>query len=218
MTINDIISERLLLMGTSQAQIAKEIGTNPTQMGAFLKGQGTLSSDVLERCFQLLGIDMSIYVERIIKAQEVADIIIEKGFTQIDNLTKMDFIYFTKIKSLKYLIDVSTVDEYKDILHGRLIDIESTFPYFKALVAYIVNIRKDRMRRTYGRSSNKITSSIAKVSLWGLFSPQKIQETEIDESEDSMYKLQRGSMFLFNKYSYESLNEKAIEYIMDGKI
>lgn len=219
MTIFEIVTERLRLMGTSQAQIAKEIGTNPTQMGAFLKGQGTLSSDVLERCLNLIGIDMSIYIERIHKAQMVADIIMEKGFTQIDNLTKKDFLYFTNMGSLKFLVDVSTVEEYEEILNGGLIDLESTFPYFKALVSYIVNIRnQDKMRKNNGRQYDKITSSVAKLSLWNLLLPYKIIESEINELEEPLKKLQKGSMYLFNKYSPESLNEKAMEYIRDGKI
>ena len=251
MTVSQVVEERLRLMGTSLAQIAKEIGTNPTQMRAFLSGKGTLSSDVLERCLHLIGIDMSIYVERINKAQKVADIIMEKGITQIENLTKRDFLYFTNMESLKYLIDVSTVEEYEEILYGGLIDPESTFPYFKALVAYIFNIQnaEHRKRQIESRKMqicndiedidkrlDKITSSAAKSSLWGIFRKKEMKEMEytkemeqkhkkekelyaLEEEREMMEsKSQKGSISLFSKIDFFSLNGKAMEYIRDGKI
>ena len=303
MTVSEIVASRLRLMGTSQAQIAREIGTNPTQMGVFLKGQGTLSIEVLERCLQMVGIDLTIYDYRNSCAIHVADILRRKGITQIDNLTKIDIVYLTGMDKLRVLVDVDSEDTYKTIINSGLLDPEATFPYFKALVAYVLNLQvqqerikseieseiRNKMdelmfqrdalehekedlerqrnmlehemeRRKYGMERNfffkftidkdeieiienelvglkktiaekekriegiknemeriggesiKITSNLARTSLWSFLGIEK------EGGNDSLKKTQRGSIHLFSKFAKESLNEKAMEYIREGKI
>ena len=254
MTVSEIVASRLRLMGTSQAQIAREVGTNPTQMGVFLKGQGTLSSEVLERCLQKVGIDLTIYENRNSSAVHVADILIGKGITQIDNLSKEDIIYLTGMYKLRALFDVDSVDTYYEILKSGLVDVESTFPYFKALVAYIFNIQNTEYRKKQIESRkkqicndiddidkrlDKITSSAAKSSLRGIFFRAKEREEmeyrkreeqkekykkekELRALEEEGYmmesKSQKGSIYLFSKNDFFSLNEKAIDYIRKGQV
>ena len=147
MRVSEIVANRLRLMGTSQAQIAKEIGTNPTQMGVFLKGKGKLSDEILGKCLEVVGIDLSIYDARIIKATEVATLLLNKNITQLDQLKKEDFINLTGMKELMVLVDVDSIEAYNAILESKLVDPESTFPYFKSLVEYILNIQIQSEKR-----------------------------------------------------------------------
>lgn len=210
MTISQIIEERLRLMGTSQAEIARMTGTNPTQMGVFLKGQGTLPNDVLEKCLLVVGIDVSLYTRRIHQAMDVADILINKG-VKIDNLTKDDLLYFTKMNNLRFLIDVPTINDYMEIVDSGLVDPESTFPYFKALTAYMVNIRIQNQQK------GRITSSLAISSLHGIFL-NPIGALGSAVAGAVVKKTQKGNISLFSKQVRESLNEKAMDYIKNGQV
>jgi transcriptional regulator with XRE-family HTH domain len=43
MDISEIINDRIKSSGKSQAEIAKEIDTTPSQLGLFLKGEASLT-------------------------------------------------------------------------------------------------------------------------------------------------------------------------------
>lgn len=76
------------------------------------------------------------------RAQEVAKYLIKKNVTSIDNWTKNDLAIFTQQKSISLLFDVKSEEEYVEIEKSGIIDIESTFPYFKALVSYYMSLKK----------------------------------------------------------------------------
>ena len=51
---------------------------------------------------------------------------------------------FTKNKLIEHFFDVKSEKEYIEIESSGLIDIESTFPYFKALVSYYMSLNSDK--------------------------------------------------------------------------
>ena len=160
--IAEIIQKRLESMGMSQAQFAECVSATPAQMSIFLRGKGTLSIDCLNKSLDLVGINLSLYSERSMRAQEVAKYLIKKNVTSIDNWTKNDLASFTQQKSISLLFDVKSEEEYVEIEKSGIIDIESTFPYFKALVSYYMSLKKE-----------KPTASQAKLALTSLFSNSK---------------------------------------------
>ena len=184
-------------MGTSQAQIAKVIGTNPTQLSVFLKGNGTLPSSTLDKLLNLIGINLELYNYRSDMANRVVESLKRKDITQtqLDKLNKNDIIQLTGIQEIDLLVDVYDTDKYLEILNSRLIDIESTFPYFKALVSYKFNLK-----------DNKVTSSMASTAL-------KLLLPTVHAASALFKYQQKGSLYLFDKYNKESLSTKAIKYI-----
>lgn len=171
MSIAEIISSRLQLMGTSQALIVKMIRTNPTQLNAFLKEKdnGTLSKPTLEKLLTVTGINLDIYEKRNKLVDQVATFLSERGIKQkeLEKWSKSQLAFFTGINDLELLIDVNDVETYDRMIKSNLVDVESTFPYFKAMVAYRLNL-----------TSEKITASTANKAL---------KKTIGEEYDDSMY-------------------------------
>lgn len=138
--IVEVIKKRLELMGMSQAEFARCASTTPAQMGIFLQGKGSLSTDRLNKSFDLLGINLSLYSERINLAKEVADYLLSKNVSSIDNWTKNELAEFAKRRSIIFFYDVQSEEEYNELMKSGIIDIECTYPYFKALVSYYLSL------------------------------------------------------------------------------
>ena len=195
--------------------MAKEIGTSPTQLGLFLKGNGTLTNPVLEKLLNVVGINLEACENRNKLADQVAAILRERGITQkeLEKWSKSQLALFTGINDLELLMDVDDIEKYKRILESGLVDVESTFPYFKALVAYKLNLKY-----------SKITASTAKWALFGslaatsIVSPVAAMLTAGVAALDaagatSNKKAQTGAVHLFDKAHPQSLNTKAMEYV-----
>lgn len=178
--IAEIIQKRLESMGMSQAQFAECVSATPAQMSIFLRGKGTLSIDCLNKSLDLVGINLSLYSERLMRAQEVAKYLIKKNVTSIDNWTKNDLAIFTQQKSISLLFDVKSEEEYVEIEKSGIIDIESTFPYFKALVSYYMSLKK-----------GKPTASQAKLALTSLFNNSKAAP---ENTTDKIGKIESGTI------------------------
>lgn len=249
MTITEVIANRLQLMGSSQSYIAEEIGTNPTQLGVFLKGNGTLPNNVLNKILETVGIDLEIYERRDQLANRVVTILKKKNVTTIDNWSRQEIIDFVKIKELELFIDVNDLESYIKILSSKLIDIESTFPYFKALVSYKLNLENEKItsktaynailktvNSNFLESSPKYFSVVSLIAAkMGLVGAATLTGAtmlglilagaaglagatyELPEAENKS-KIQKGSFYLFDKTQEESLNKKAIEYIVKDMV
>lgn len=216
--IVNIISSRLKLMAISQAQTAGKIGATPAQFGLFLKEKGNLSVKSLNKCFELTGIDLSIYENRNVLAKEVAKILRNKQVVNIDNWSKEELIGFTGKKELELFFDVKDEDYYQRIVDSGCVDYESTFPFIKALIGYNLAI-----------NDGNLTSSAARQALERIMPPSVLEEVkcDIDKSDNvfgvgavigsavvalagwTLFK-QFGASTLFSKTSKLSLNTKAL--------
>lgn len=157
------IQSRLELMGMSQAQFAECVSATPAQMSIFLKEKGTLSIESLNKSLDLVGINLSIYSKRNDLAKEIASILLSKNVTLIDNWTKSDLYLFTQIQSISLLFDVKDEKEYIEIERSGIIDIESTFPYFKALVSYYMSL--NCQKPTASKAKQALTSIMSNTNL-----------------------------------------------------
>lgn len=223
MKIADIISSRLQQMGTSQAQVAKEIGTSPTQLGLFLKGNGTLTNPVLEKLLNVVGINLEACENRNKLADKVAAILRERGIGQeeLGKWSKSQLALYTDINDLKLLMDVDDIDTYKRILESGLVDVECTFPYFKALVAYKLNLKYSKI--TASTANRALLGSLVSVKLGlGLAATTIVSPAVIlgaaaigaaFGATTSNPKAHTGAVHLFDKAHPQSLNTKAMEYV-----
>lgn len=142
--IVETIQTRLESMGMSQAQFAECVSATPSQMSIFLREKGSLSIDSFNKSLDLVGVDLSLYSNRSKLAKEIATLLKSKDVSSIDNWTKTDLSVFTKNKLVEHFFDVKSEKEYIEIESSGLIDIESTFPYFKALVSYYMSLNSDK--------------------------------------------------------------------------
>ena len=141
----------------TQANLARMIETSPNQLGNYLKGQGSLTERSLNKCFDILDINVDKYKQQYNIALKAAQIFNNNNtaFDEVMRMTKDTLISKTSIEEIKFLIDVNTEDEYEEIIKCRIVDYQSTIPYFKAMVVYLMN------------SSEKVTSK-NNVNTWSL--------------------------------------------------
>lgn len=166
--IVETIQSRLESMGMSQAQFAECVSATPAQMSIFLREKGTLSIEALNKSLDLVGINLSVYSKRNDLAKEVASFLLSKNVTSIDNWTKTDLSLFTQKQSISLLFDVKDEEDYIEMERSGIIDIESTFPYFKALVSYYMSL-----------NCQKPTASQAKQALISIMSNTNPKEPSI---------------------------------------
>ena len=195
-TILEVVKTRLEIMGTSQAQFARCVSVTPAQMGLFLRDKGSLTEKSLIKIMDFIGINIPMYSERLGLAKDIANYLKLRGITNIDNWTKEELVSFTKKNQILVFFDVKSKKLYKTLLESRKVDMESTFPYFKALVSYILSLEDDRT-----------TASDAKTKLENLLS-HSIDSDIKDKIDIDFHRTQCGALTLFS-----SLHEKAIEFI-----
>lgn len=139
--IHDIIADKLKMSGMTQANLARLIETSPTQLGNYLKGQGSLTEKSLNKCFDILEINIERYRNIYQVAQNASETLKKKGcdFEEVIRMNKMELVRITGIEQIKQFVDVYSEEEYEDIIKYNIIDYQSTFPYFKTLVVYFMN-------------------------------------------------------------------------------
>lgn len=154
--IVETIRTRLELMGMSQAQFAECVSATPAQMSIFLREKGSLSIESLNKSLDLVGVNLSLYSKRNELAKEVASYLIDKNVSSIDNWTKEDLISITQKKEISVFFDVQKVEEFIEIEKSGIIDVESTFQYFKALVSYYMSL--DGVKPTASKAKQALAS------------------------------------------------------------
>ena len=135
MDISEIINNRIKSSGKSQAEIAKEIETTPSQLGMFLKGEASLSRKSMNKCLEVLNIDLMMYKRRNDLAKRIAKALRAKRITDIGNLTQEDIIALTGEDVLR-LFREEDEERYLEITESGYIDPESTYNYMKTLISY----------------------------------------------------------------------------------
>ena len=226
--IVETIKTRLESMGMSQAQFAECVSATPAQMSIFLRGKGSLSIDCLNKSLDLVGVNLSLYSKRNSLAKQVAVYLQSKNVSSIDNWTKSDLSTFTQNKEIDLFFDIQTEDTYIEIEKSGIIDIESTFPYFKALVSYYMQLDGSKptasqakqalatLLNTSDDSKNETTNQISKLAagtaLGALTFASPILGTVLAAASLAVSK-QVGAFSLFAKTNKSSLFEKAIKFI-----
>lgn len=167
--LHKIIQERIFLAGISQAKVAEEIHTTPIQLSLYLRGEASLNNKSLERCIEVLDININVYHNRFEMAKIVASQMIKSKIPieEVMNLSKIQMINITGIEDLDTLLDVdaSTLER---IIKCGLVDYEGTYPFFRMMVAHIMQLvdkatTKKAMNSWITLSS--ITNSIDKTNL-----------------------------------------------------
>lgn len=226
--IVETIQTRLESMGMSQAQFAECVSATPAQMSIFLRGKGSLSIDCLNKSLDLVGVNLSLYSKRNSLAKQVAVYLQSKNVSSIDNWTKSDLSTFTQNKEIDLFFDIQTEDTFIEIEKSGIIDIESTFPYFKALVSYYMQLDGSKptasqakqalatLLNTSDDSKNETTNQISKLAagtaLGALTFASPILGTVLAAASLAVSK-QVGAFSLFAKTNKSSLFEKAIKFI-----
>lgn len=226
--IVDTIQTRLESMGMSQAQFAECVSATPAQMSIFLRGKGSLSIESLNKSLDLVGVNLSLYSQRTALAKEIASILKSKNVSSIENWTKTDLAVFTQNKAIEHLFDVNSEDEYIEIERSGIIDIESTFPFFKALVSYYMML--DVTKPTASQAKQALTSLFNDSSSDGIQAIQHVGKVAAGAAIGAFalaspilgsvltiaslaINKQVGAFSLFTKINNSSLFAKAIQFI-----
>ena len=190
MDISEIINDRIKSSGKSQAEIAKEIGTTPSQLGLFLKGEASLTRRSMNRCLEVLNIDLMMYKRRNDLAKRIAKALKSKRITDVGNLTKEDIIALTGEKALR-LFREEDEQRFKEIKDSGYIDPESTYNYMKGLISFYLaapdvdKITNNQAQSTFEKvaplaglaaaalAATPIGAVVASVGLFGLISRNK---------------------------------------------
>lgn len=190
MDISEIINDRIKSSGKSQAEIAKEIDTTPSQLGLFLKGEASLTRKSMNRCLEVLNIDLMMYKRRNDLAKRIAKALKSKRITDVGNLTKEDIIALTGEKALR-LFKEEDEQRFKEIKDSGYIDPESTYNYMKGLISFYLaapdvdKITNKQAQSTFEKvaplaglaaaalAATPIGAVVASVGLFGLISRNK---------------------------------------------
>ena len=222
--ITEVITTRLKTMGMSQAQFAECISATPAQVSIFLRKQGSLSVDALNKSFDLIGVNVTMFSKRIEFAKQISDMLKSKGVSNIDSWTQRDLVNFTQKKEIELFYDVKDQDDYISFMSSGLIDYESTFPYFKSLVAYFLNIGKESLTSSSAKNAlyklmdeNKDESIISKRTLAtmaiGAIAVSMLPALKVAASVAMTTCKQVGAFSLFSSTMKDSLFAKSIDFV-----
>lgn len=150
MNISEVIISRMRSFGLPKARVAELIGTTPTQFGRFLDGKASLTRESMNKCFEVLDIDLMIYKRRDDLAREIAVRLKSKNIDNITKLTKKDIIALTEKTELRVFAEVSK-EVFEEMKASVYVDVESTYNYMKELITHYL----------IARDINKITFSEA---------------------------------------------------------
>ena len=220
--IVSVIKSRLEIMGMSQAYFAKTINTTPTQMSIFLREKGSLTTERLNKSFDELGINISVYNKRNELAKEVAAQLIDKNVSSIDNWDKDFLSKFSGKTAILQLIDVKSKEEFLEIERCGIIDLESTYPFFKALVTYYMMLENDNptasqaktaLSLIFGHKNEKAKNNLIKTTLTVGAAAALVNPIVGGLGTAIAIGLQCGAMSLFKKGEENTLYTKALEYL-----
>lgn len=226
--IVETIQTRLESMGMSQAQFAECVSATPSQMSIFLRGKGSLSIECLNKSLDLVGVNLSLYSKRNSLAKDVASLLKSKSVSSIENWTKQDLATFTQNDSISLLFDVQSKEDYIALEQSGIIDVESTFPFFKALVSYYMTLdgekptassAKQALASLLGESSTKLSEPVCQLgkiaagtAIGAMAVASPILGSVLAVATLAIGK-QVGAFSLFTKTQTGSLFAKAIELI-----
>lgn len=163
--IEELVKERMLYAGLTQAKLAELSGCTANQMGLFLKGAGFLNKTSLEKCLAVLGVRLDIYSKRFQLAKEAAIKLKDLSRERVLAMTKKEMATITDLPEILCFFDVSE-SQLDNILNSRVVDYEGTYPYFKAIVLHLMQIgSKPPTPKTVENSFSKLSEVCAAFAL-----------------------------------------------------
>lgn len=158
--ISELIKKKMMYSNLTQANLAEKIGTSPTQLGLFLRGEGaSLPTKTLERCFELMEINLDTYSRLCDSALKVASILKSRGddIEKVLRMSKSDIILLTNAVEVKYLIDITDEKEIDLLRETGIVDYQMTFPYYKSMVVFLMS---------YDSKTRTRTNPVVKTNVW----------------------------------------------------
>jgi len=149
------------LIGKTNAEVANAIGCSSTQLGIFLNGKGFLNQKALEKCLELTGINLNLYQHRFDVACEVAQKLINLNVdvSQAVEMSQQEMTSESGVQEVMSFLDVSNGEKFDEIYNNEIVDVESTFPYFKIIVLQLMQSGL----KTTPKKAEKALDDLAKI-------------------------------------------------------
>lgn len=149
------------LIGKTNAEVANAIGCSSTQLGIFLNGKGFLNQKALEKCLELTGINLNLYQHRFDVACEVAQKLINLNVdvSQVVEMSQQEMTSESGVQEVMSFLDVSNGEKFDEIYNNEIVDVESTFPYFKIIVLQLMQSGL----KTTPKKAEKALDDLAKI-------------------------------------------------------
>lgn len=159
--IERIIKQRINIIGKTNAEVANAIGCSSTQLGIFLNGKGFLNQKALEKCLELTGINLNLYQHRFDVACEVAQKLINLNVdvSQVVEMSQQEMTSESGVQEVMSFLDVSNGEKFDEIYNNEIVDVESTFPYFKIIVLQLMQSGL----KTTPKKAEKALDDLAKI-------------------------------------------------------
>jgi transcriptional regulator with XRE-family HTH domain len=130
--------------GFTQSELAEKAGLTQPQLSNFENGSGSITSESLDRVFEVLGLPVYYNPSEIWDMSEkAANILIEKGVSKwetVSKLTRDEISELTGIEEIKSLRDIS---EDSLLIKKGIVDEKNTYEWFLVLVrVHIAAYRK----------------------------------------------------------------------------
>lgn len=140
--LGTIIKKRREMLGLSRLSIAQDIGTTPNMLANFEDNNSTLRPDLLAKCLDRLGIDISTYDKRAELAGFAAHVLMSKeiGVEELMTMSKYELAKVTQLPQIACLLDMTEEDQ-KNIIRlqeSGLVSMEGTYLHFRSLLAYLL--------------------------------------------------------------------------------
>ena len=168
------------VVGLTQAKLAEVAGCTPTQLGLFLKSEASLNKDSLDKCLEVVGINLGIGLKRMEIAMEAAQRLGGSTVKKISSMDQYEMIRLTGLEEIGCLPN-PTEAEFEKMIESGIIDYEATFPFFKSLVLHFYNIQGAKPTpKTVQNSFESLAKGLAftpmaaMAAIGGLFMPSLI--------------------------------------------
>lgn len=163
--LRDVIQDRIALTGVSQAKLSETICTTPAQLSLYLRGKASLNNEALESLISALDINVASYNKRFQLAKDIAHFFnVEKiPMNVVLKMKHEDMILTTGKAELKYLVDVNA-EEFKYIVASGIIDFEGTYPFFRVMVAQLMNVGEKPTAKTITESILEVAKKIPSIN------------------------------------------------------
>lgn len=168
MIIEDI-KNRMKLTGMTNTQLSSLIDSSQAQLSLFFKGEGaSLKINSLQKCFDELGIDTGIYTRRYELAIKAAECF-KKRFSveEVSLLSRREMAQLTQLEQINQLIEVD-LQGFQKIKEGGIIDIESTYPFFRTTVLQLMGTGNQPTKTSVNASLANMAKAIGILAPIGL--------------------------------------------------
>lgn len=165
MKTNDVIKLLIPFTGMSQTQVANSVGISKSQLSQYLGGNATANKEVLEKLLCLTGIHLDTYAKRAELATKVASALKAAGIDRlaVKDMPKKDMADKSGCPEVKCFFDV-TEEQLQKALDSGLIECQTTYPYFKALVLVAMGMEDGKAGQLNSKDVNKSWEDIAKTA------------------------------------------------------